>query len=84
MSISLSGRKALVTGGTRGIGRGIVLALAEAGADVLACYRDDGPHVERLARELKEIPGDHHLVRADVADHEQVTALADELSLIHI
>lgn len=78
MSISLSGRKALVTGGTRGIGRGIVLALAEAGADVLACYRDDGAHVERLARELKEIPGDHHLVRADIADHDQVAALTDE------
>lgn len=78
MSTSLSGRKALVTGGTRGIGRGIVLALARAGADVLCCYRDDGPHVDQLARELKETPGEHHLVRADVGDAGQVAALAEE------
>jgi len=76
--INLSGRKALVTGGTRGIGRGITLALAAAGADVLACYRTDGEHVEQLARDLKELPGDHHLVRADISDTAEVRALADE------
>ena len=78
MIINLSGRKALVTGGTRGIGRGITLALAAAGADVLACYRTDGEHVEQLARDLKELPGDHHLVRADISDTAEVRALADE------
>lgn len=78
MLIPLAGRKALVTGGSRGIGREITLALARAGADVLACYRTDGEHVQALARELKEIPGDHHLVRADVADPDEVRALLDE------
>jgi 3-oxoacyl-[acyl-carrier protein] reductase len=73
--ISLSGRKALVTGGTRGIGRGITLALARAGADVLACYRDAGEHVDRLAHELKETSGDHHLMRADVRDPADIDAL---------
>ncbi|MFY1699372.1 MULTISPECIES: SDR family NAD(P)-dependent oxidoreductase [unclassified Solwaraspora] len=81
MPTSLSGRAALVTGGTRGIGRGIVTALAHAGADVVACYRADGPHVDDLARTLKEIPGDHHLVRADIGDPGQLTALADECRL---
>jgi 3-oxoacyl-[acyl-carrier protein] reductase len=76
--INLSGRKALVTGGTRGIGREITLALARAGADVVVCYRKDGEHVEQLARELKEIAGDHHVVRADVSDTADVRALADE------
>jgi 3-oxoacyl-[acyl-carrier protein] reductase len=76
--IDLSGRKALVTGGTRGIGREITLGLARAGADVLACYRTGGEHVDRLARELKEVPGDHHVVRADISDTADVRALADE------
>jgi 3-oxoacyl-[acyl-carrier protein] reductase len=79
MHIDLSGRKALVTGGTRGIGRGITLALARAGADVLACYRTPGEHVDSLARELKEIPGDHHLVQADISDPDGVAALFDEV-----
>jgi 3-oxoacyl-[acyl-carrier protein] reductase len=78
MLIELAGRKALVTGGSRGIGREITLALARAGADVLACYRQDGEHVDALARILKDIPGDHHLVRADVADVAGVHALAQE------
>jgi 3-oxoacyl-[acyl-carrier protein] reductase len=78
MHIRLEGRKALVTGGTRGIGRELTLALARAGADVLACYRQHGEHVDELARELKEIPGDHHLVRADVSDEDEVDALIDE------
>jgi 3-oxoacyl-[acyl-carrier protein] reductase len=78
MLIDLSGRKALVTGGTRGIGRGITLALARAGADVLTCHRSDGEHAEQLARELKEIPGNHHVMRADVSDSADVRALAQE------
>ncbi|WP_306212593.1 SDR family NAD(P)-dependent oxidoreductase [Actinoplanes sp. RD1] len=78
MTLQLHGKKVLVTGGSRGIGRGIVLALARAGADVLTCYRTEGEAVESLARELKAGPGEHHLVRADVSDAADVERLAEQ------
>jgi 3-oxoacyl-[acyl-carrier protein] reductase len=78
VQLTLAGRKALVTGGTRGIGREVTRVLAQAGADVLACYRQHGEHVEQLARQLKEIPGDHHLVRADVSEPADVESLIAE------
>jgi 3-oxoacyl-[acyl-carrier protein] reductase len=78
MPISLSGKKALVTGGTRGIGRGIVTALAGAGADVMTCYRTGGPHVDALAAELAATSGKHHLVQADVSLDADIQRLLDE------
>jgi 3-oxoacyl-[acyl-carrier protein] reductase len=78
MDLGLGGTKALVTGGTRGVGRGIVLALARAGADVITCYRQDSEAVGSLERELKEIGGDHHLVRADLTDPDEIAHLLGE------
>lgn len=54
MDLKLRGRRALVTGGTRGIGRAIALGFAREGADVAICARDDeavGSTVETLERE---------------------------------
>ncbi|MDH6113740.1 3-oxoacyl-[acyl-carrier protein] reductase [Kitasatospora sp. MAP12-15] len=81
MELALHGKKILVTGGTRGIGRAIVLAAARAGADVLTCYRQESEAVESLLQALKEIPGEHHAVRADVgeiAEVDKLVALAKE------
>lgn len=77
MDLGLRGKKALVTGGTRGVGRGIVRALAQAGVDVLTCYRQESEAVTSLENELKESGGAHHVVRADVADPADVTALIE-------
>ncbi|MEU4498030.1 SDR family oxidoreductase [Streptomyces sp. NBC_00210] len=77
MDLGLRGKKALVTGGTRGVGRGIVRALAQAGVDVLTCYRQESEAVTSLENELKETGGAHHVVRADVADPADVTALIE-------
>ncbi|AOS62911.1 SDR family NAD(P)-dependent oxidoreductase [Actinoalloteichus hymeniacidonis] len=71
MDLNLTGKKALVTGGTRGIGRGVVLALAKAGVDVVTCYRRQSEAVASLERELKEIGGNHRVLLADLADPAQ-------------
>ncbi|GHF69291.1 short-chain dehydrogenase [Streptomyces mashuensis] len=78
MDHGLEGRKALVTGGTRGIGRAVVLALARAGADVITCHRQESDAVAALEQELKATGGDHHVLRADLADPGQVASLLRE------
>lgn len=78
MELQLTGKNALVTGGTRGIGRAVVLALAKAGATVVTCYRQQGEAAESLARELKETGGEHVLVQADVGTAEGVERLMEE------
>lgn len=78
MNLRIEGKKCLVTGGTRGIGRSIATALARAGGQVLTCYRQDSEAVADLERELKEISGDHHLVRCDVSRPDEVARLAEE------
>ncbi|MDQ1041649.1 3-oxoacyl-[acyl-carrier protein] reductase [Streptomyces sp. V3I8] len=76
--LGLSGKKAVVTGGVRGIGRGIVLALARAGVSVATNHRQDSAFADSLQHELKEIGGDHLLRRADLADADQATAFVRE------
>jgi 3-oxoacyl-[acyl-carrier protein] reductase len=82
MGIQLAGKKALVTGGTRGIGRAISLSLAQAGAEVVAAYRQDAEAAGWLRKELTRYPGTHAVVAADVAnevDVERVVRTCDEL-----
>jgi 3-oxoacyl-[acyl-carrier protein] reductase len=68
----LEGKIALVTGGSRGIGRAIALELARAGADVTLSYRSGEEEAEQVATEAGG-----RAVAADVSDAEQAKALVD-------
>ncbi|HWP42199.1 MAG TPA: SDR family oxidoreductase [Blastocatellia bacterium] len=74
----VAGRCAIVTGGTRGIGRAITFALLERGASVLLCSRSAGD-VARAVDELgKRHEGRVFGVECDVSDSAQVDALFRE------
>ncbi len=72
LSLDLAGRVVLVTGGTRGIGRGITSAFLDAGASVVTCSRS----------EVEPVPGSSHRV-CDVRDADAVTALVEGVVAEH-
>jgi NAD(P)-dependent dehydrogenase (short-subunit alcohol dehydrogenase family) len=71
---SLTGRVAVVTGGSSGIGEGMAAALAGAGAAVVLVARD----AERLGSAVKRLSGEASWVSADLADRASVQRAADE------
>jgi 3-oxoacyl-[acyl-carrier protein] reductase len=71
----LDGRTALVTGGGRGIGRGITLELAREGADVAINYRRDADAAGQTAEEVRALGRRAVTLQADVGDHEAVEAM---------
>jgi NAD(P)-dependent dehydrogenase (short-subunit alcohol dehydrogenase family) len=71
----LTGRRAVVTGAGRGIGRSIALALAQAGADVVVTARSAG-EIEQVAQEIQQLGRRAVAVPADVTDPAQVARLA--------
>jgi 3-oxoacyl-[acyl-carrier protein] reductase len=71
----LAGRRVLVTGGSRGIGRAIALACAEEGAAVGFCYRERQAEAEETLAALRRLGVVAAAARADVADPAAVTAL---------
>ena len=77
-SKALAGRCALVTGGTRGIGRAIALALATAGAEVTVTWAHAASDAERMGGELAAHGPRHRVVRCDVARAEDVAALFED------
>jgi 3-oxoacyl-[acyl-carrier protein] reductase len=76
---SLDGRTALVTGGSRGIGRAIAAELANAGAQVVIGYRSSGDEAEEAAGEIG-----CRFVQADVSDPEEAKRLVDEAGEVDV
>lgn len=80
MEISLKGKKALVTGGSGGIGRVIVRTLAECGADVAVHYHSDRENAEALVKELNDMGRRSAAFRADITDEKSVYDMRDEIA----
>ena len=74
--LSLEGKRALVFGGTSGLGKAIALGLAEAGADVVAVGRR-AEEVHRTASEIKATGRRTFEIAGDVTDRNQIQAVID-------
>jgi 3-oxoacyl-[acyl-carrier protein] reductase len=72
-------RVAAVTGGSRGIGRAVALALASRGHDVAFCYRNNEAEAESTAEAIRRRDVKAHATRCDVADQRQVNAWIERI-----
>lgn len=70
MQFDLSEKSALVTGGTRGIGRAIVETLADAGARVAFTYRSSADAADAIVNAIEEAGGEALALQGDAADTE--------------
>ena len=77
---NLTGKIALITGGSRGIGRGICLAMAKVGADVAVNYAASENEAEQVIREIKEMGRQAITIRADVSQKKEVEFMVDEVT----
>ena len=74
----LKGQKAIVTGGSSGIGKGIAIGLAQAGADVVINYHSKQEEAEEVAKVVKSHGARALCVQADVSQEEQVLSMFAE------
>jgi 3-oxoacyl-[acyl-carrier protein] reductase len=77
-SFSMHGRNAVVTGGSRGIGRAVALRLAEVGANVAFTYRERIDDAHQVAREIEENGRLAVLLQMDVTDRASIDTAAKE------
>jgi glucose 1-dehydrogenase len=74
----LEGKVALITGASRGIGRGIALCLAEEGADIVVNYHTHREEAEQVAGAIATMGHQALVCRANVAEREQVERMFEQ------
>ena len=86
--MNFSGKTAVVTGGSRGLGRAVCRKLAEGGANVVFSYAGNTAAAQETVKELESMGAEVRAVQGNVADSEAVKALMDtavkEFGHIHI
>ena len=76
--MDISGRRALVTGGAHRVGKGIALALAGAGADLVLHYNRSAGPAEETADEARALGSTVELRQADLSDPDSIAALLSD------
>lgn len=79
MEPDLDGRTALVTGSAKGLGRAVVLALADCGADVAVNYRTSDDEANETAADARNRGVEAVAIQADVTDLDEVASLFDRV-----
>ncbi|HEX7727048.1 MAG TPA: SDR family oxidoreductase [Rhizomicrobium sp.] len=75
---SLTGKNAVVTGGSRGIGRAIAIGLAEAGADVVLTYKSNHAEADKAVSDIQKLGRRALALPMDVTDRKSVEAAAKD------
>ncbi|MBW4829082.1 MAG: 3-oxoacyl-ACP reductase FabG [Clostridiaceae bacterium] len=78
MDLRISGKCAVVTGGSRGVGRGICLALAKEGVNVVINYNSSSKAALELKEEIEKLGGKAIAIKADLGNPEDCKRLIDE------
>ncbi|WP_416387371.1 3-oxoacyl-[acyl-carrier-protein] reductase [Caminicella sporogenes] len=78
--MNLSGKTAIVTGGSRGIGKAIALKLAEKGADIVVNYTSNFEKAQEVVEKIKSMGRKAIAIKADVSNPDDVANLVKEVS----
>src|SRR5262245_30912903 len=78
--IDLTGRVALVTGSSRGMGRACALKLAQAGADLVLNYVTSRTAAMETAAEILALGRKVHVIKADVSEEDDVQSMMDYIT----
>ncbi|MHB1134504.1 MAG: SDR family NAD(P)-dependent oxidoreductase [Chloroflexota bacterium] len=76
----LQDKKAIVTGGSRSIGRAIALGFAREGADVAIVYEQHGEEAEQVVKEIQQLGRQSFAVQCDVSNAAQVAAMVEKVA----
>ena len=75
--VDMTGRVALITGSSRGIGRGCAVEMARAGANIAVNYHSHPDDAEDVAKEVRALGGEAIVVQADVSDRAAVDRMVE-------